>query len=658
MGMCYSTIGAKKGRDQGRNLHLKSKKSSSCVFSKLTGDGGGGAAAASVAVVEETQIPGRLFANGTSRIASLYTQQGQKGTNQDSMIVWENFCTRSDMNATFCGVFDGHGPYGHMVSRKVRDALPLLLRAEWEAKLNIHQNSGHENGDAERKSHFDNSVDDDRGAKLNSHRNSVHENGDTDGMSHFDNFVDDDRGVELNGHQNSVHENGDAKGMSHFSNFVDGDGGAKVNSHRISVHENGDAEGMSHFDNSVNDDGGDSVEVEEKDEFPEMHMPLKKSILKAFKLMDKELKLHDTINSFCSGTTAVGGGGGEQNSQQATMAQGQDLIIGNIGDSRAVLATRDDGNALMAVQLTVDLKPNLPREAARIRKFKGRVFALKDEPEVTRVWLPTSNSPGLAMARAFGDFCLKDFGLISIPDVYYHHINERDEFVILATDGVWDVLSNKEAVDIVASAPDSGTATRALVNCATRAWKFKYPASKNDDCAAICIFLKHVYSIDVLEAQNGATKAHEEDMKKILVPTPGGMEISNEALADIIVHSCTNTNESSMILPVTDVAEAQNDVTNADKEETKKVLSSREEDMGISDEARATAVVHSVITKESSEIVPVVDEVEEKPPGWSLSQFKRSLAECLSTADDEWSALEGIARVNSLLSLPRLSSKT
>lgn len=75
-------------------------------------------------------------------------------------------------------------------------------------------------------------------------------------------------------------------------------------------------------------------------------------------------------------------------------------------------------------------------EAARIQKYKGRVFALQDEPEVARVWLPNSNSPGLAMARAFGDFCLKDFGLISVPDVYYHRVTEEDEFVVLATDGV------------------------------------------------------------------------------------------------------------------------------------------------------------------------------------------------------------------------------
>jgi serine/threonine protein phosphatase PrpC len=40
------------------------------------------------------------------------------------------------------------------------------------------------------------------------------------------------------------------------------------------------------------------------------------------------------------------------------------------------------------------------------------------------------------MARSFGDFCLKNYGIISMPDVSYHRITEKDEFVVLATDGV------------------------------------------------------------------------------------------------------------------------------------------------------------------------------------------------------------------------------
>ncbi|KAI3466353.1 hypothetical protein Pfo_023016 [Paulownia fortunei] len=511
MGVCYSSVNGKREKEWesgNEKADSKLKKGSSGGFaafiSKLSG---GGVAAAAASLAEERalhQIPGRLFSNGASRIASLYTQQGKKGTNQDAMIIWENFGTGSDANATFCGVFDGHGPYGHMVARKVRDALPILLRSQWE---NNPEND-----------------------------------------------------------QNSVHENGDYEGIRRFDDFMD-------------------------------DDGCESMETEDNEKVPEMHIPLKKSILKAFRLLDKELKLHPTIDCFCSGTTAV-----------TLIMLGQDLIIGNVGDSRAVLATRDTDNALVALQLTVDLKPNLPREAARIQKCKGRVFAMQDEPEVARVWLPNSDSPGLAMARAFGDFCLKDFGLISIPDVYYHHITERDEFVVLATDGVWDVLSNKEAVDIVASAPGRGTAARALVDCATRAWRLKYPTSKNDDCAVVCLFLDQVSVSDVPKAQNDMASVPEEEMKE--VPIDGIMEK----------------------VPLEEETESKN--------------------IGAVS-SHAAFVAPPCTTKESSEIVPVVEEMVEKPMERSLGQSKRSLAECLSTAEEEWSALEGITRVNTLLNLPR-----
>ncbi|XLS75385.1 hypothetical protein HN51_032250 [Arachis hypogaea] len=78
-------------------------------------------------------------------------------------------------------------------------------------------------------------------------------------------------------------------------------------------------------------------------------LTLKESFLKASKIMDKELKLHPDIDCFCSGTIAV-----------TLVKQGKDLVIGNVGDSRAILRTRDHDNNLIVVQLTIDLKPNLP----------------------------------------------------------------------------------------------------------------------------------------------------------------------------------------------------------------------------------------------------------------------------------------------------------
>ncbi|XP_020261551.1 probable protein phosphatase 2C 33 [Asparagus officinalis] len=331
------------------------------------------------------KIPGRMFLNGASGIASMFTQQGKKGTNQDAMIVWENFCARSD--TVFCGVFDGHGPFGHMVARRVRDSLPLKLSSHLEVKVG------------------------------------------------------------------NVREN-------------------------ISITTAGSMNSEDSLSLNLEEESRASADFEERDNYPEMFMGLKQSFLKAFKVMDKELRVHPNIDCFCSGTTAV-----------TLLKQGQDLIIGNVGDSRAILGTRDQDDRLIAVQLTVDLKPNLPREAERIRRCKGRVFALQDEPEVARVWLPNNDSPGLAMARAFGDFCLKDFGLISVPDVSYRRITEKDKFIVLATDGVWDVLSNEEVVDIVASTQVRSYAARSLVEAAVRSWRIKYPTSKVDDCAVVCLFL-------------------------------------------------------------------------------------------------------------------------------------------------------------------------
>ncbi|KAL0914800.1 hypothetical protein M5K25_015181 [Dendrobium thyrsiflorum] len=434
------------------------------------------------AVDELLLIPGRMYMSGASEAACLFTQQGKKGTNQDAMIVWENFTSRAD--TIFCGVFDGHGPLGHMVARKVRDSLPLKLCNQWKAIVE-GQESPQKNDSSSRS--------------MNSEETS----------------------------------------------FV-----------------------------SVDDEWCESVNFAEVEKLPEIYLPLKQSFLKAFKLMDKELKLLPTVDCFCSGTTAV-----------TLVKQGQDLIIGNLGDSRAIMGTRDRDNNLVALQLTVDLKPNLPREAARIEQCKGRVFALQDEPEVARVWLPNSNSPGLAMARAFGDFCLKDYGLISVPDISYRHLSDKDEFIVLATDGIWDALSNKEVVDIVASAPSRVVAARAVVDSAVRAWRLKFPTSKIDDCAAVCLFLS---------------------------PPPPSSSPAREELVE------------------------------------------NEEKGGLVDDQ---SVEQSYALHNSNEIIPVSEDSNKVGKTPDHCQSTRSLADCISsTEEEEWSALEGVTRVNSLLNIPRFFS--
>lgn len=51
------------------------------------------------------------------------------------------------------------------------------------------------------------------------------------------------------------------------------------------------------------------------------------------------------------------------------------------------------------------------------------------------------------------------------------------------------MLSNEEVVEIVSSAPARSVAARIVVDSAAREWKLKYPTSKMDDCAVVCLFL-------------------------------------------------------------------------------------------------------------------------------------------------------------------------
>ncbi|GLT85509.1 hypothetical protein SLE2022_036980 [Rubroshorea leprosula] len=197
----------------------------------------------------------------------------------------------------------------------------------------------------------------------------------------------------------------------------------------------------------------------------------------AFKVMDKEIKLQENLDCSCSGTTAV-----------VVVREGEDLIIANLGDSRAVLGTMTE-NGIMAIQLTTDLKPGLPGEANRIRKCNGRVITLKEELHIQRVWLPDEDSPGLAMSRAFGDFLLKNHGVIAIPDVSHRRLTPDDQFIVLATDGVWDMLSNQQVASIVCRADSQHAAARAVVEAANAAWKRRFPTSRIDDCTAVCLFL-------------------------------------------------------------------------------------------------------------------------------------------------------------------------
>ena len=69
----------------------------------------------------------------------------------------------------------------------------------------------------------------------------------------------------------------------------------------------------------------------------------------------------------------------------------------------------------------------------------------------------------LAVTRALGDFGMKNHCLSSTPEFIRRQIFAGDDFVIIATDGLWDVMDDQRAVDIVLKSPNISAAANNLV---------------------------------------------------------------------------------------------------------------------------------------------------------------------------------------------------
>ncbi|XP_068637132.1 probable protein phosphatase 2C 6 [Aristolochia californica] len=108
------------------------------------------------------------------------------------------------------------------------------------------------------------------------------------------------------------------------------------------------------------------------------------------------------------------------------------IIASNCGDSRAVLC-----RGSQTIPLTIDHKPDREGELARIEENGGRVINWNG-PRVLGV---------LAMSRAIGDHYLRPW-IIPVPETTFTARTEEDECLIVATDGLWDVMSSEEVGEV------------------------------------------------------------------------------------------------------------------------------------------------------------------------------------------------------------------
>eukprot|EP00884_Botryococcus_braunii_P020878 jgi/Botrbrau1/7474/Bobra.0095s0012.1 len=120
----------------------------------------------------------------------------------------------------------------------------------------------------------------------------------------------------------------------------------------------------------------------------------------------------------------------------AALILGNKLIIANAGDCRAVACRRGD-----AVQVSHDQTADRQDERERILASGGRVSLLNGHWRV--------GSVGIQVSRSLGDGDAKADGVIAEPEVEEFTLTEEDTFLILASDGLWDKITPREAVGLV-----------------------------------------------------------------------------------------------------------------------------------------------------------------------------------------------------------------
>lgn len=155
-------------------------------------------------------------------------------------------------------------------------------------------------------------------------------------------------------------------------------------------------------------------------------------------------------------SVTVAGQGTDSRSRRRKNERKRTLVVANIGDSRAVLSRNQ-----IAYDVTRDHKPNDPIERRHVYDNGGQVLWHGDVDNVTNEPIEGTGlyrvNGNLALSRVIGDRYERP-AVISDPDVYRIPLQRRrrngggnggDDFLVLATDGLWDVMTSADVVGYI-----------------------------------------------------------------------------------------------------------------------------------------------------------------------------------------------------------------
>ena len=188
----------------------------------------------------------------------------------------------------------------------------------------------------------------------------------------------------------------------------------------------------------------------------DLNFSTKTNICSFFSSLSEEINNSQYFDNIGSGSTVV-----------LVHINPEKIISINCGDSRAILITKKKS----IISLTRDHKPELPDEKQRIEASGGRIDKIFGMGPY-RVWFKDEDIPGLAMSRSIGDKLAHKVGVSDEPEVKeFYDVDPLA--VIVASDGVWEFMSNDEVKNIVmnyAYSKDANACAKNIVEKARHVW--------------------------------------------------------------------------------------------------------------------------------------------------------------------------------------------
>ena len=241
-----------------------------------------------------------------------------------------------------------------------------------------------------------------------------------------------------------------------------------------------------------------------------------------------------SLDDSLSGTTSI-----------SVLFHGTEMTVCNVGDSRAIIGRMVGSGAavgenapkipgimganaasatatssttapqsclqpvLRAYPLSSDQTPYRRDERERVKKYGARILSLDQieglEPihenwgdvnlgeeideggDPPRIWSPNGEYPGTAFTRSLGDRVAEELGVVAEPEMLTMTLSPHDRYVVIASDGVFEFLTNQSVIDMCAKFGDPLEACRAVVAESYELW-LQYEL-RTDDITMIAIFI-------------------------------------------------------------------------------------------------------------------------------------------------------------------------